>query len=520
MRKQFWVILFGLLLWVALPVHAQNGSWTALLYDPANGGITAVSADGQVMDTFTLPLPQGTDSYPSHAATGHGGDPFAYVAYNSQTYQGVLVVTHRDQIAAQFPLPLTVADSFQFVADESAFSEDNRDVALGYALDGGGWGLIVLDTLTGQVVNSIRSTDPLVGVLGLPESFGLTPTVRRFANRTITFNLIPSGTEGAATYEGYDWSLDTNTLTNNQVYASLDSDTFPLTGEVVMTLTDGRLENQSANFTFFQANSLQVYDPTSGARFPFYNVPDATLSSPHFIQNGELVLVDSSDVNQNYAWRVLGRDGSLIGTLPTAATVNEVRGVADGFIYTTSDFAPGSTTLVYVNTRDGLDAGIPIWTSAANAFPVIAWAGGDALVSAQAAYPAWMQLAPPVYAPGVEAGLAPAPGQPLLVSPGDVQQGGGGSGNTVAPALGVITIGSLATVNTTEGDTLNVRFGPGRTLDVVARVRDGERVTVIDGPRSADGLVWWKIRTAAGIEGWVVESVEDNGTRLQTLIPG
>ena len=41
----------------------------------------------------------------------------------------------------------------------------------------------------------------------------------------------------------------------------------------------------------------------------------------------------------------------------------------------------------------------------------------------------------------------------------------------------------------------------------------------IGGPRAAEGFTWWKIRTSAGIEGWVVESVDDNGSRLQTLIP-
>ncbi|MBZ0279104.1 MAG: SH3 domain-containing protein [Anaerolineae bacterium] len=168
---------------------------------------------------------------------------------------------------------------------------------------------------------------------------------------------------------------------------------------------------------------------------------------------------------------------------------------------------------MFVDTRAGLGAGVPVWSSAPGETPSLLWAGGD-VISAQTAYTPWAQLAAPVFASGQGGGIAPAPGQPMFVSPGDV------STPQAAPALGVLATGGLATVNTTEGDQLNVRLGPGRDFDVVARLNDGERVTLIEGPRAADGFAWWKIRTSVGIEGWVVESVEDNGVRLQTLIPG
>ncbi|PJF23653.1 MAG: hypothetical protein CUN53_21800, partial [Phototrophicales bacterium] len=102
--------------------------------------------------------------------------------------------------------------------------------------------------------------------------------------------------------------------------------------------------------------------PRSGARFPFFNLPDAALQSPRFIQNGELILTDSVDAAERYAWLVIRRDGLLVGSLPTAVSIDDARGVPDGFIYTTSAYVPGATTLVYVNTRDGLDGGVPVWT--------------------------------------------------------------------------------------------------------------------------------------------------------------
>jgi hypothetical protein len=197
-------------------------------------------------------------------------------------------------------------------------------------------------------------------------------------------------------------------------------------------------------------------------------------------------------------------------------TINDLRGLGDGFIYTTDTFSPGSTTLVYVDTRDSLNAGVPFWSSSSGETVTIAWAD-DSLIRAQAAaYTPWTKLADAVYAPGVTAQVAPAGNQPLLtpaaISPADIADS--------TPVFGrFLSIGGLAIVNTTEGDTLNVRAAPTRDSAVMTRLPDGDRVTIVDGPRAAEGFTWWKVRTGAGVQGWVVESVDDNGSRLQTLIP-
>lgn len=513
--KMLIVLVAGVLMGLSgLAVQGQAGGWTAWLYDPADGSLTQVAENGAVVDVFTLPMPLGFDRYPNRAAASADASLFAYVVYNSVTYQGMLVVSQRERQRAAFALPLTLSDTTEFAADASLYNESSTALALGYSLDGGGWGLIVLDLTSGSVTATIRSDTPTVALLGLPATPGMTPVVRRFAGQTVTFTLAQAGTQDVGQRMGYDWQIDTGDLLANPVYGSLDADTFPLTGEVIFSQADDRLANQAASFPLFQANTLQVYDPRSGARFPFFNLPDAALQSPRFIQNGELILTDSVDAAERYAWLVIRRDGLLVGSLPTAVSIDDVRGVPDGFIYTTSAYVPGATTLVYVNTRDGLDGGVPVWTSAPNRVPVIAWVGGQAVV-AQVAYAPWAQLAAPVYAPGRDStALTPIPGQPVVVNAAAVNTGV----TPIAPA--VLTVGALATVNTTDGDQLNVRMGPGLNYEIAAKLSDGARVTLMEGPLSADGYVWWKIRTASGIVGWAVESVEENGARLQTLIPG
>lgn len=498
-----------------IPATAQGAGWTAWLYDA--GHMTQINDTGDTLEDFILPLPPGFDTYPQRVSVGHNGSPIAYVVYNSSTFQGALVVSQRDKIAATFNLPLTIADSTEYIADESLFNEDNTMFALGYSLEGGGWGLIVLDLQSGNVSYSVRYDAPLVAALGLPAGNGLTPVIRHFSGRDVTFSMAQSGTEGQSHYDNYDWNIDSGSLTLNPVYPSLDSDTLDATGEVIMSLADERLPNHAADFTFFQANTLQVYDPLSGARYPFYDAPNQTLFSPRFIQNGELILVDTTDTAARYFWTVIQRDGTVVGTLPTAITINDVRGVPDGFIYTTDKFTPGATTLVYVNTRDGLNAGVPVWTSAPGGKQVIAWVGSDA-ITAQAAYPAWSRLADAVYAPGHAPTIGPAPDQPLLtpavVSPSQLE------GDATQAVNRFLAVGQAAMVHTTEGDQLNIRLIPSVTADIIGKVSDGERVTLLEGPHSAEGFNWWKVRTASGIEGWAVDSVTDNGERLQTLVPG
>lgn len=85
---------------------------------------------------------------------------------------------------------------------------------------------------------------------------------------------------------------------------------------------------------------------------------------------------------------------------------------------------------------------------------------------------------------------------------------------TAEPAA-TLQAGGTALIQTTGGNVLNVRGGPGRDFSVVARLPGGTRVSILEGPQDADGFRWWRIRTADGIEGWVVDEVDD----VQTLVP-
>jgi hypothetical protein len=506
-------LLLGLLL-IGNRAHlsAQDAdSWIATLYDPATGGLTQVSSSGAVLAQQVLPLPPGFDRYPNRVAIAPGGALLAYVPYSSSTFQGALTISDGERVIIPFNLPLTTSDSLEFPGGEWAFNADGSAFALGYLLESGGWGLIVLNLNSGVVEYSLRSDDPLLAVLGLP-TLNVVPVPRRFAGDEITFTLVPFGMDSVATGDTYLWNRLTDQVLASAAFPALDSDTFTATGEAVISAADARLPSVSIQGA---ANSLQAYLPQSGERFPFFSGAGQAFSNPRFIQNGELILVDSVDEAERYAWLVVGRDGQVVGQIPAAATIEEVRGVGDGFIYTTAQFTPGATTLVFVNTRDGLDAGVPVWTSALDAVPIIVQAV-DTVIRAQTSYTPWVRLADPVLTPGSTLELAPAAGQPLLISPADV----GSQAAPTLPSRRLIAIGTVVTINTTDGNKLNVRSGPGVGFEIVLKLDAGARVEVVDGPRAGDNFTWWRIRTGDGVEGWAVESVpQEDGTILPTLLP-
>ena len=64
--------------------------------------------------------------------------------------------------------------------------------------------------------------------------------------------------------------------------------------------------------------------------------------------------------------------------------------------------------------------------------------------------------------------------------------------------------GSVYTI-TALGANLNLRIEPSLQGNVLKKLKEGDQVTVLDGPREVDGYYWWKLRTADGVEGWAVD---------------
>lgn len=57
----------------------------------------------------------------------------------------------------------------------------------------------------------------------------------------------------------------------------------------------------------------------------------------------------------------------------------------------------------------------------------------------------------------------------------------------------------------------NVRRDPGKDSPLIGDIRPGQPVKILDGPRCADGWVWWRVRDLeTEIEGWTAEGDKQN----------
>lgn len=65
-----------------------------------------------------------------------------------------------------------------------------------------------------------------------------------------------------------------------------------------------------------------------------------------------------------------------------------------------------------------------------------------------------------------------------------------------------------------------MRSGPGLNFEIVGRLERETIVTLLEGPRKADGLAWWRVETADGLSGWSVERVDEEQTLQPPLVIG
>jgi hypothetical protein len=77
---------------------------------------------------------------------------------------------------------------------------------------------------------------------------------------------------------------------------------------------------------------------------------------------------------------------------------------------------------------------------------------------------------------------------------------------TASPTPEGLYAGGYAQVSGTQGDDLRLRSDPGLQTTTLKTVPEGARLHILDGPRDADGLTWWRLRDLSdGAEGWAAQ---------------
>jgi len=82
---------------------------------------------------------------------------------------------------------------------------------------------------------------------------------------------------------------------------------------------------------------------------------------------------------------------------------------------------------------------------------------------------------------------------------------------TATPRPAPVALGKdvLAKVTPPEGIKLKVRDKPSTAANVLGELDKDAQVIILEGPTSADGLVWWQVDSGQGLVGWSAEGVGD-----------
>lgn len=549
-----------------LPTHAAGGAWEAWLYDREFGRVVKLSHDGAFTSTLldiVLPADPGS-TYSSHIAVSYDG---RLIAYTTEFFDGTntqvrlrIYDSLTGALTTDHPLPPNVYTSLSFHGSMYMFAPDSTSFVIGYSYltdTGFGWTILIFDPFSGMNVDGLDSSSPITAAFRAAVGEGyLTPVIRYVSSgdamASIYGTMIYTATEGAPVYPAFRWDVNAMNLVVNPYHVALDMDR-AITGDLVLSTHDPALPFAFSDPAGFpMTNVLSGYNPLTATLAPFAYTPGA--SDPTFIQAAERIAYrrynpTTFDVE---AITVLERSGAVVAEILApgpAQNVTSMDGTIGGFIFTASAGTgrAGGTTVYRVHTRTGSSPYFTpesVWNSTLGANYVIAWISDEIAPPVETPAP-WGTsigpvLGPPplmptliVPIPTLILPITPAPTpfviqpiplptiqlQPSLIPPialtplppvivTSIQP-------IPLPVIPQLQAGGQAIVQTTEGDTLNVRSGPGRSFQVVTRVSSGTVVTIAEGPVSADGFNWWRIVLPNGTTGWAVDSADG----VQTLVP-
>jgi uncharacterized protein YgiM (DUF1202 family) len=479
--KRFLFLL--LCLSISTTLYAQS-EWSAWLLTMEDGRLTRVDQNGFVED-FILPLPPGFDSYDFDSVyqvnIAPDGIYMAYTARNSQTAARQLLIYHHElkAVVATYDLTGVGADS----AATPLFSDDSSELVIGYSLTDG-WEILIIDVATFNIVTDLRFDDPQIAQAGIPNTDEMFPSIQWYHDDELAFTLVNSDMSFDFVSVGYIW----NTVDGSITPADVDT-LYPPTGERVAAVYDASIPSNSQYVKM--ANTLQAYSPSDGQSYTFYADPGGWLIAPRFVGNGAYVSFLHYKEGEDWQWQIVDREGSLVKVFEPEVT--DVEGTADGYLYVRET---GSAALYYA-PLDGtrvVPEGTLVYDSGDDLSLYIVWVGnfgGFPMFTAQS-YAAW----------GGKTTQDTDNGQVVVAV-------------TPTPDETVLREGVTAIVNTTSGDSLNMRTDAGTAYQIRKKLPRGTEVIVVEGPVEAEGFNWWKVREADGTEGWVVDYADG----VLTLVP-
>lgn len=475
----FLACMTSILLWGTMRLSAQV-AWSVWVYDASTGQLLRVDTGGNTIDAQQLPV-MFSNTYPEKIIPSHDGTLFAYI---NPTHDAIRVYStaNNSVISTIQRSDIGIAhnrDDWLALSDVAFDLTDEHIVYTEY-LGGMGWQIHVYNLAQQAIISTLHYRDAVSNPHRALHG-AVVPQIRAIQGEQITF-VVETGFP--VDTRSYHWFYLADTLRETVAVPDTISQNFIPTGEVITAVHDYRYPADTELFPMstMQLNALHAYTIAQGRR-PIATVADASYEQLWFVQGGERLLAQAQ-VSDSVRVRVLyGRDGAEIRRYPLVG--DSLAGTPDGFVYTTE--VREQTAIVDVRTRTD-SAGNTLWIQAGDW--QIAWAGENTPFEQLTAFTALAQAEQDP--PNALSNDAPQPTVTALPS---------------YPAFR--TIGQAIQIYVPEDGYLNMRAEPSLTAGVVTLLQSGTRGTIIAGPESRDGYIWWQISVGSQT-GWMVESLEDS----------
>ncbi len=494
-----------------IQVDLIDTSWNAWLYESETRHLWQVDNAGNELQALTLPISELSHNLlSSRVGISHNGRYIAYFTqhntnfdYKFQIYdistQTMYSGIYRPDVNGEFQ-----QHSLNSGGGTRVFSPDDRYLAISFQSSATMWSIHVIDMTASpapRIAYSLNQSDGIVSGQ-LRESSGL-PIIQQVTGTQVWFSYSDS-LEGTVTRDSYMWDFVNGSLSSNRRYPSFWTDLLEETGEVIAVYQDEAYPNRLATLEYpRQHNVIQVYYPPHG-NFIYYNNPDVSIEFANFVENGSRVLasVFEYDTNSTY-WLLRERNGLQLERFQPPWQTNSLMGVPDGFIAVgTNLLADARGVLLHYDTRAGtVNFTGSIWNAPVGEFPNIVAVNYTPGSTSPGSWNDYQGNVITGSVTPINPDLVPTPESPVDIGIPPID-------------AGILIISGRASVYTTEGDVLNVRSGPGTDFSTVSQLGNGTFVTILEGPISANGYQWWRIRTDDGREGWSADFVDD----LPTLI--
>jgi hypothetical protein len=314
-----------------------------------------ISARGEIIDAYTLPLNPAFNAYGESALVSPNGRFVAYTTADTLTGGGnqQLFVYDTQAGIIRFTYDLTGVDpdalSFARFPHSAAFDEGAQTLAFG-VLRGGDWELVVANLAT----ESLSGGAPLTAADAGLEAGNSLPVPEIVRGNAVRFFLLPVGGGLDREYPAYLW---TPGQTVTEVGASSAfSAVLPGSGEIATPVHDESLASAGSSGLAYNT----VYVVQNGRNLLLHD-PAIEISQVWWIGGGDELLLQGFDPALNAdVLKVYGRDGTLAGQF--SGELGDIRGTPDGFVGLFP--SGGGIGLAHVATGGGTFTPETVWTTA------------------------------------------------------------------------------------------------------------------------------------------------------------